>query len=221
MLKLFSLFGKYIFLRSVRNASVIRLNVGAGGTKYIGWISAEKNQMDITNANAFQEIFKPESISSVLAEHVIEHIEKQAFIDFLVGIKPFININGSIRIAVPDAYHPSEYVRDLTKPGGLEPGADDHKEFYSIDSIRDIAKKTGYRLNPIEYFGADGKFNYVDDDWSNGYISRSYREYTGRFTSSEEEYARMIKSIPVHLRQQFIDMKMSYTSLIVDFIKLC
>jgi hypothetical protein len=41
----------------------------------------------------------------------------------------YLDTFGIIRIAVPDAYHPSGYVKELTKPGGSKPGADDHKVF--------------------------------------------------------------------------------------------
>ncbi len=209
---------KFEFRKELINAAEIKLNVGAGGTSYAGWISAEKNQLDITKSETFKDAFKFNSISAVLAEHVIEHITKKDFIEFLYGIKPYLKQNSTIRIAVPDAFHPSEYVRNLTMPGGYEPGADDHKEFYSIDHMLNIAQLTGYKVVPIEYFDHSGIFVFQNDDWSNGFINRSFKHYKGRFTNNPKEFKKMIESTPLVLREQFYNLKMSYTSLIVDFI---
>ena len=154
----------------------------------------------------------------MMAEHVVEHICEKEFLDFLRFVKDYLEPMASIRIAVPDAYHPSEYLRELTKPGGLEPGADDHKVFYSIDLLREIALKTNYKLDPIEFFDEKGFFHSDVRSWDNGYISRSSLEYKGLFINSPVEYQQMYESIPSHLREQFIEKNITYTSLIVDFI---
>ncbi|MBU2569372.1 MAG: hypothetical protein KJ725_04920 [Gammaproteobacteria bacterium] len=221
MLSQFDIFSKVKFRLSVRNNlrgnKPLLLNVGAGGTSYPGWISAEKKQLDITKPNTFSGVFPLGSIKAILAEHVVEHITEEEFIGFMIGIREFLRNDACIRIAVPDALHPSIYVRDLTRPGGLEPGADDHKEFYSVYKMRNISEKTGYKLIPVEYFDHDGLFRYKEEDWSCGYIARSFRNYRGRFTSNEDEYKKMIESTPSELRYQFSELNMSYTSLIVDF----
>ena len=221
MLNLFDIFSKVKFRLSVKNNLMLNkpvlLNVGAGGTYYPGWISVEKKQLDITKPDTFSDFFPLGSIKAILVEHVIEHITEEEFIRFMVGIREFLRSDANIRIAVPDALHPSIYVRDLTRPGGLEPGADDHKEFYSVYKMRNISKKIGYKLIPVEYFDQNGFFKYKEEDWSRGYIARSFRNYRGRFTTNKNEYNKMIESTPIELRHQFSELNMSYTSLIVDF----
>ena len=201
-----------------RKGEKLRLNIGAGGTKYSGWISIEKIQLDITKSEDFIKFFKPGMIRNLLAEHVIEHIDLHEFEKFLFDIKPFLTEAAIVRIAVPDAMHPSGYVRELTMPNGLEPGADDHRYFYSIFDMQEIANKAGYELSPLEYFDENGIFHYKEDNWDQGYILRSSRNYKGRFTHDEKEMKNMINSIPKNLQHHFIDNKISYTSLIVDFI---
>ncbi len=113
--------------------------------------------------------------------------------------------------------HPSEYVRELTEPGGLEPGADDHKEFYSLYDFQKLAKECGYSIQPIEYFDDNGQFHFTRDDWENGYISRSAYNYRGRFTEHAREMEKFLSTTPENLRGQFEESGVSYTSLIVDF----
>lgn len=211
---------KKVLARKILRANCVRINVGAGGTCYPDWISIEKDLLDITKKSDFLYYFTQKKISKILAEHVIEHVHQQQFFDFLCSVRDYLEPMASIRIAVPDAYHPSGYVRELTKPGGLEPGADDHKVFYSIDLMKEIASKTNYRLVPIEFFDDKGLFHSNIQGWDNGYISRSSMEYKGRFTESPEEYKRMYDSVPAYLREQFTSGKITYTSLIVDFIKI-
>jgi len=221
MQNLFEFYSRWNFKRRVsrvvRKGIPLRLNLGAGGTNYPGWISAERYEFDLTKPTAFSDTFVKDAISNVLAEHVIEHIYRKDFELFLHKIRPFMKPDSVIRIAVPDAWHPSAYVRELTKPGGLEPGADDHKEFYSFEVMKDVAARSKFDLRPVEWFDESGSFHYEDDDWSNGYIARSRKNYAGRFTSSPEEHKRMLESVPDHLREQFFKLEMSYTSLIVDF----
>jgi predicted SAM-dependent methyltransferase len=209
-------FGKKISDMSSKQEP-IRLNIGAGGTAYQGWISAEICDLDITKPHLFSGILGKAKISNILAEHVVEHIHRTDFESFLFEIRKFMNPGAVIRIAVPDAMHPSEYVRELTKPGGLEPGAEDHKEFYSLEMMRNIAETTELQINPLEWFDDSGAFNYKYDDWSNGFISRSRENYRGRFSNDPMEYKKMWDSIPCHLRNQFGELNMSYTSLIIDF----
>lgn len=203
--------------REIMGSDIVRLNLGAGGTAYPGWISAEKYQLDITKSSDFEFFFREKNISKILAEHVVEHLYEDDFRSFLCSVKQFLEPMATIRIAVPDAYHPSGYVRELTKPGGLEPGAEDHKVFYDVDRMSEIALETDYHFESIEYFDIDGLFHSKLLDWNNGYISRSSTEYVGRFTNSEDEHKKMLESVPTQLRWQFLDSGISYTSLIVDF----
>jgi predicted SAM-dependent methyltransferase len=197
----------------------IKLVIGAGGNYFDGWISTDNDILDITNPLSWGKKFKNKKIDNILAEHVFEHLNFRDVKKALFYIYDSLKVDGILRFAVPDGYHPSVYVRELTKPNGLEPGADDHKVFFNIDMVEKLAEENGFELDRIEYFDKNGVFHTKEFNFENGYISRCSKNYKGRFTDDQKEYNKLINSVPEHLRQQFIDNKISYTSLFVDFIK--
>lgn len=196
----------------------VKINVGAGGKDFDGWLSLEKSQLDITSRSDWESLFETHTIQNVLMEHVAEHLYYEDFLKFLLIVKPYLKENAVIRVAVPDGNHPSAYVRELTGVNGTEPGGDDHKYFYKISDMYEISKSTGYLLKCIEYFTSEGVFMGGGQSFDNGYISRCSKNYTGRFTTSQEEYNKMINSVPEKLKEQFYRLGISYTSLWVDFI---
>ena len=200
------------------NKNNIKINVGAGGNFFEDWISLEKNDLDITNKQEWFKLFNGYKIKNVLLEHVAEHLYYEDFIKFLNIIKPYLDQKASVRVAVPDGNHPSNYVKELTGINGTEPGGDDHKYFYTISDMEIIAHELNYTLNKIEYFTKDGIFISQNISFENGYISRCSKNYQGRFTDSNSEYKKMIDTIPSHLKKQFLKYEISYTSLWVDFI---
>lgn len=218
-LKIIFPFEKIKFKKAIYNSNEIKLVVGAGGTNFNGWISAEQYVFDITDPADWERYFKNNSISNILAEHVIEHIEPSQVIQILAEAKKYLKKGGVFRIAVPDRNHPSGYVRDLTGVNGSEPGADDHKYFYSINDFIELAQNIGYDLNPIEYFNESGIFISKNFDEKNGYIHRSSKNYRGRFTDNPEEMSRLLESTPIECRGQFQGGGISYTSLLADFTK--
>ncbi|TQD23849.1 hypothetical protein [Methanolobus vulcani] len=202
----------------ILSSEIVKIVPGAGKTRYEGWISIEVQELDITSTYDLNYYFANKKIDNILLEHVIEHIDYKNFIHFLVTIKPYLKKGAIIRIAVPDRNHPSEYVRLLTGVNGLEPGADDHKYFYGIDDFENIACQTDYKLDKVEYFDNNGIFHKNNFDLSDGYISRCSKNYKGLFTENNEEYRKMIESVPENLREQFYKLNISYTSLLADFI---
>ena len=197
----------------------INLVIGAGGNYFDGWISTDKDIFDIINPLSWEKKFKNKKIDNILAEHVFEHLNFRDVKKALFYIYNFLKVGGILRFAVPDGYHPSVYVRKLIKPNGLELGADEHKVVFNIDMVEKLAEENGFELDRIEYFDKNGVFHTKEFNFENGYISRCSKNYKGRFTDDQKEYNKLINSVPEHLRQQFIDNKISYTSLFVDFIK--
>jgi predicted SAM-dependent methyltransferase len=208
---------KICLIYKIFKAKQVFIIIGSGYTKYEGWVSTNKEELNILNEDDFK-VFSKKKIDKILLEHVIEHIEYLDFIKFLRFIKKYLNKRATIRVAVPDAYHPSAYYRDLVGINGQEPGANDHKYFYSIDNFTYIAKECNYKLNPLEYFDKKGIFQQCSYNFDNGYILRCSKNYQGRFTTNKEEYEKMIKTVPFHLRDQFKKYNISYTSLLADFI---
>jgi predicted SAM-dependent methyltransferase len=197
----------------------VKIIVGAGESKRCGWLETDIDILDITDKNSWKRLFGNKKVSNILAEHVLEHLTNDEIEATLLNVADYLKIGGKFRVAVPDGYHPSRYVIDLVKPGGLEHGADDHKVLLNIVALNKMAKTVGLRVVPLEYFDDKGTFHCLEWKESEGYISRSYKNYRGRFTDDKSEYEKFITSIPVKLRNQFVKSNFTYTSLLVDFIK--
>lgn len=197
----------------------IKIIIGAGSTKYKGWISTDIHFLDITQEKDWNKYFKKNEISNIIAEHVFEHLTKENFEISLKIIKKYLKYNGIIRLAVPDANHPSEYYKELVGINGSGCGAFDHKEFYNHNSLTNIADKNGYKIEKIEYFNDNHEFVKNEFILNNGYISRCSINYRGLFTDNKKAYYRLLKTTPVKAREQFNKNNLSYTSLVVDFVK--
>ena len=85
----------------------------------------------------------------------------------------FLRADGFIRLAVPDAFHPSPAYREHVRPGGSGPGADDHKVLYHYRLITDILKEEGYDYRLLEYFDENGDFHEIEWAVEDGPILRS------------------------------------------------
>lgn len=203
----------------IEESENIKLIVGASGTKQSGWLETEEGILDITNKTDWEKLLGKKKVKNILAEHVLEHLTQKEILATLENTFEYLAPNGVFRVAVPDGYHPSKYVIDLTKPNGLEPGADDHKVLLNIDIMKEMTRRVGFRLKPREYFDKDGYFHSTKWADRDGYVSRSSKNYKGRFTDDKGEYKKFYDSIPNKLRSQFVDKNMSYTSLFVDFLK--
>lgn len=200
----------------VRSKSKLKVIIGSGGDKYVGWIATDINTLDITKKQDWDALFAKKDISKILAEHVFEHLTAKQAEKALKYAYAHLGKGGNFRIAVPDEYHPSKYVYDLAKPNGLDVGSDDHKIFWNYKKLCNLATSIGYSVKLVEYFDEHGIFHKSEDQVENGYIARSARNYRGRFTTSADEYQHMLRTVPDRLRKQFLDTGMSYTSLIVD-----
>lgn len=205
--------------RKIYNSDKIKIVIGAGDTYYKSWLSSDKSIFDITNEKDWKFYFSKRKIDNLLAEHVLEHLTFEDTKKVLGLAYKFLNEGGIFRIAVPDAFHPSSYVRELTGIHGIEPGADDHKSHFSITDFEDMSSTIGFKLRKLEYFNNQGNFIRSEFNMENGYISRCSENYSGRFTQNRNEYEKMILSVPQNLQKQFFEFNISYTSLIVDLIK--
>ena len=103
---------------------------------------------------------------------------------------------GTLRIAVPDGYHPDKDYIDWVKVGGNGFGADDHKILYNYYIMKTKLEKVGFKVELLEYWDENGVFHFTDWSSEAGFIRRS---------KNNDE------------RNQ--SGKLKYTSLIVDAIK--
>lgn len=184
-------------LSKTLNASLpIKLNIGAGGTNYEGWHSLEIDQLNLLNKSDWSILFKEESISNILAEHVWEHLSlKEARIANRNCFK-FLKAGGRIRLAVPDGFFPDEDYINYVKPGGYGLGSDDHKVLYDYKLLNNELQSAGFKVELLEYWDENGNFHFKEWKSEDGHVNRSQR-----FDRRNE------------------NAQLKYTSLIIDGIK--
>jgi predicted SAM-dependent methyltransferase len=184
-------------LQLLTNRGDIRIIIGSSATAMDGWISTEYPYVDITNENKLGYWFRANSVTSILAEHVLEHLDEKSAKIAIDNLNKILMPKGYIRIAVPDGYHPDPKYIDAVKPGGSGDGADDHKILYTIDSLTLFLERSGFLVKPLEWFDRHGVFHtnpWIPED---GMITRSLK-----------------------FDERNVNKPLTYTSLILDAVKL-
>ncbi len=161
--------------KRIRDASTLRIVVGAGGLFDPGWIPTDVDVLDILDERHWQRLFRESSIDAILAEHVWEHLTADQGRAAAENCFHFLRPGGYLRAAVPDGYHPDPAYREWVRPGGSGAGADDHKLLYNHESFSRLFETAGFQVEPLEYFDAAGKFHAIDWDPARGKIERSRR----------------------------------------------
>jgi len=151
----------------------VKVIIGAGPTRYPGWIATDIPAFDIRRTGHWRRLFPPAGIDRLLAEHVFEHLTAAEFSDFLATARDFLSPDGRIRIAVPDGNHPSPDYINSVRPGGSGTGADDHKMLYTREIIGGLLAGQGYEFAVLESFDAQGAFHSRSWSADDGFISRS------------------------------------------------
>lgn len=171
--------------------------LGAGGTTQEGWISTDKDKLDITLKVSFERYFMVEKASAFFAEHVFEHLSAMDGVAAAKLCHEYLEAGGTLRVAVPDRLHRDpDYIR-WTEPGGVGPGALDHKVFYELETLCSMLACAGFeRILPLEWWTSDRRFCALPWSSDGGHVRRSLRHDSRNAT----------RAIP-------------YTSLIVDAVK--
>lgn len=183
-------------LLKVRHNNTIKIVVGASGHYQTGWTPTDVEYLNLLKDEDWAQFFNVNSIDTILAEHVWEHLTPEEGILAAQNCYTYLKSGGFLRIAVPDGYNPDKDYINYVKPGGTGDGADDHKLLYDIDRITNALTEIGYRVQGLEYFNKEGQFNFNDWEPTTGMVARSKR-----FDPRNK------------------DGKLAYTSLIIDAIK--
>ena len=162
-------------VKALSDKDDIKIVIGAGNIYQKGWIRTEFEFLDITNENDWASLFRKNSISAILAEHVWEHLTEEEGLTAAKNCYKFLKKNGYLRLAIPDGYHNSEEYIDYIKPGGHGNGADDHKVMYNYISLGKMLEKAGFNVTYLEWFDENRQFNTIDWDIEQGKIRRSIR----------------------------------------------
>ena len=152
--KLIRQYEKYIFKVKIKeakkNKKPIQLIVAAGDQSRADWISSEWYVLNITEHKSWKKYFSFNEVDRILAEHVFEHFDNKQTKNCLNNIHNFLKSDGCLRIAVPDGYFPDKKYIDWVKPGGLAPGAEDHKILYNYQTLKKF-RKNKFKCKLVEF----------------------------------------------------------------------
>jgi len=147
--------------------------VGASGQHQDGWLPTEIEFLDVAERFDWQKIFKPASLSAIVAEHVWEHLTLEKAEKAAKNCYEFLAPGGYARIAVPDGYHPEKDYIDWVKPGGVGDGAKDHQMLYTYKTLSILFEEAGFKVHLLEYFDEQHEFHYTRWNHGDGHIHRS------------------------------------------------
>jgi predicted SAM-dependent methyltransferase len=200
------------------NADEIKVIIGSGPQRIEGWLPTDIQHLNIADESSWHRLFSPGSIDRILAEHVLEHLSWSGLRATLGHVFRYLKPGGALRLAVPDAFHPSRYYYNLVKPGGWET-PEQHQLMLDCEMLSRVAIGANFQIRLLEYFDEAGVFHSTDYDPKDGVVQRCAKHNVGLDVNDRDVMAKFYASIPTHLRQQFFDRGMTYTSLIADLVK--
>ena len=80
----------------------MKIIVGAGKTKYDGWISTQEDELNLLNMEQWENLKGDKEIEAILAEHVWEHLSLEEGKEAAKNCFRFLKEGGYVRCAVPD-----------------------------------------------------------------------------------------------------------------------
>lgn len=175
----------------VKNGDNIRIIIGTGGIGLDSWISTEEYFLNLLKKADWENLFLPNSIDAILAEHVWEHLTIEDGETAAAMCHIYLKKGGYVRLAVPDGLHPDPEYINKVKVDGSGPGSDDHKVLYTYKTLSEVFQKAGFRCELLEYFDELGEFHYKEWDTKDGMIRRSMR-YDPRNKSGDKKYTSLV-----------------------------
>lgn len=156
----------------------MKIIVGAGKTKYDGWVSTQENELDLLSIDQWEKLTKDSEIEAILAEHVWEHLSYEDGIQAAQNCFKYLTVGGYVRCAVPDKNFKNDWYQNMVKIGG--PGHDDHpatshKIVYDYQTLVKVFESAGFKVELLEYCDEQGVFHCKEWDVNKGKICRSYR----------------------------------------------
>ncbi|EXI87566.1 MAG: hypothetical protein AW11_02430 [Candidatus Accumulibacter regalis] len=187
---------RWLAARRVARAEPLRLSLGSGGLDAPGWISTDRNVLDITCEPDWHRLLKDRPVDALLAEHVWEHLSTDDGLQAARHCFQALRTGGYLRIAVPDGYHPDPNYIAAVRPGGGGAGARDHRVLFDCHTLTELLGQAGFSSTLLEWHDESGQFHHCAWDPGQGMIRRS-RRFDPRNCNGS----------------------LTYTSLIVDAIK--
>ncbi len=156
----------------------MKVIIGAGQTKYEGWISTQESDLNLLSISDWNKLFSIESIDVLLAEHVWEHMTQEEGILAAKNCYKYLKPGGYIRCAVPDKNFKNEWYQNMVKVGGPGPAdhpAATHKILYDFETLKSVFECAGFEVSLLEYCDYNGDFHFTYWNENDGMIGRSFR----------------------------------------------
>ena len=162
-------------LQRLAKRSPRKIVLGAAHKRMSGWIGTDIHELNILNNDDWERYFAKNSIDALLAEHVWEHLTLEEGRAAAALCFRFLQPGGYLRVAVPDGLHPDPDYLAWVRPGGIGPGADDHKLLFTYKTFSDMFVEAGFDVILLEHFDETGEFHGIDWSAEDGKIDRSRR----------------------------------------------
>lgn len=199
----------------------LRLNIGCGYVFWEGWVNADFPNWDMLSRKDWAFYMGDRKADVIYTEHVLEHLSYRQVELFAELCSKYLKPNGVVRTAVPDEYNPSDEYYHMFKPQPMSRTYEantEHQMFWSVDSLGQIFRRHGFKIKPIEYYDAEGKFHFTEIDPFYGDVRRSYtKNYMVEHLKVVEKAGDALEWTRANrhkLKHDYI-----YNSLIVDAIK--
>ncbi len=156
----------------------MRVILGAGKTKYNGWIATQESELNLLSYEDWKELFEIESVDAFLAEHVWEHLTCEEGIIAAKNCFNYLKFGGYIRCAVPDKNFRNQWYQNMVQvggPGPIDHPAATHKIVYDYKTLIKVFESAGFEVSLLEYCDENGDFHYTYWNDADGKIGRSYR----------------------------------------------
>ncbi len=177
----------------------LRIIVGAGSVVQDGFIPLQESDLDITDAAQWAELFEPDSIAAIVAEHVFEHLSFSEGMEAARNCYRYLRRGGTLRVSVPDGCHPDQNYIDWVAPGTGYNG-DDHKGLFDCQSLAWLLQSAGFFLDYKEFWNERGSFYTEPMEFERGEMRRTSHDFWAKLLS--------------------VRVGADYTSLVIDGIKI-
>ena len=175
----------------VKQNDNLKIVIGSSNIFEDGWCPTDIENLNLLQIKSFNRLFKNRKIDVFLAEHVWEHLTLEDAEVAAKNCHSYLNSGGYMRIAVPDGFHQDKSYINAVDVGGTGAGSDDHKVLYNYQTLSDVFKNAGFRVELLEYFDEENNFKYNSWDKKQGMIHRSKR-YDERNKQSSLVYTSII-----------------------------
>lgn len=159
------------------NQNEIKLVIGAGEyNNNPDWLHTQEEEINLLDEKTWQNKFDNNSITTILAEHIWEHLTYEEGIEAAKICFKYLKHSGYIRCAVPDGYFPDKSYQHIVQvggPGPIDHPAASHKIVHNYKTLTRMFETAGFQVKLLEYCNEEGDFHENYWDGVDGVIFRS------------------------------------------------